>query len=63
MYYKGRSKEEVEKEVPFEIICTNCGSHDVDVVALEYHDLDIKCNNCGSYLSHGRYNETKYGRY
>ena len=60
MYYRGRSKEEVEKETPFTVICNNCGSHDVTVTACEYHDLDIKCNRCGSYLGCGIYNEATY---
>ena len=60
MYYRGRSKEEIKKETPFTVICNNCGSNDVTVTAFEYHDLDIKCNYCGSYLSHGRYNEKEY---
>ena len=58
MYYKGRSKE--EKEIPFDVICTNCGSHNVTVTAFEYWDLEIKCNSCGSYLSCGRYNPETY---
>lgn len=60
MYYKGRSKE--EKEIPFDVICTNCGSHNVTVTAFEYWDLGIKCNSCGSYLSYGRYNPETYER-
>lgn len=60
MYYRGKSKEET-REVPFDIICTNCGSHNVTVTAFEYFDLGIKCNNCGSYLGdYGRYNPTAY---
>ena len=58
MYYRGTVKE--NKKPPFEVICTNCGSHNVDVTALEYYDLAIKCNRCGSYLSYGSYNETRY---
>ena len=58
MYYEGRSKE--EREIPFDVICTNCGSHNVTVTAFEYWDLEIKCNSCGSYLSYGRYNPTTY---
>lgn len=59
MYYRGRVKE--EKEVPFDIICTNCGSHNVTVTAFEYFDLGIRCNDCGSYLGdYGRYNPTAY---
>ena len=59
MYHKGKRKEEI-KEVPFEVICTNCGSHNVTVTAFEHWDLEIKCNNCGSYLSYGSYNPTTY---
>lgn len=60
MYYRGKNMEEVEKKTPFTVICNNCGSNDVTVIAFEYHDLDIKCNRCGSYLSCGRYNEAEY---
>lgn len=60
MYYKGKSKEDTKREIPFEIICTNCGSHNVDVIAFEHLDLEIKCRSCGSYLDCGTYNETKY---
>ena len=60
MYYRGRSNEEVEKKAPFTVICNNCGSRDTTVTAFEYYDLEIKCNCCGSYLSHGRYNEAAY---
>lgn len=59
MYYKGKNKEEA-REVPFEVICTNCGSHNVDVTAFEHWDLEIKCRNCGSRLEYGSYNPTKY---
>lgn len=60
MYYKGKSKEEIKREVPFEVICTNCGSHDVNVTAFEHWDLEIKCRSCGSRLEYGSYNPTKY---
>lgn len=59
MYHRGKSRDEV-KNVPFEIMCTNCGSHNVDVTALEYMDLQIKCRSCGSRFEYGSYNETKY---
>ena len=59
MYYKGKNKEEV-RVVPFDVTCTNCGSHNVDVTALEYLDLQIKCRSCGSRLEYGSYNPTKY---
>lgn len=59
MYYRGKTEEEI-KEIPFDVICTNCGSHNVTVTAFEHFDLEIKCNICGSYLSYGRYNPTSY---
>ena len=59
MYHRGKKKDEI-KEVPFEIICTNCGSHNVDVDALEHQDLQLRCKKCGSYVHCGTYNETKY---
>ncbi len=60
MYYKGKDKEEMTIKVPFDVICTNCGSHNVDVTAFEYWNLGITCKNCGSYLEHGSYNPTRY---
>ena len=60
MYYRGKSKEETSKNIPFEVICTNCGSNNVDVMAFEHWDLEIKCRSCGSRLDYGCYNPTKY---
>ena len=60
MYYKGKSMEEMNKQIPFDVICTNCGSHNVTVTAFEHWDLEIKCNSCGSYLTYGRYNPMSY---
>ena len=57
MYIKGKIKE-VVKEVPFDIVCNNCGSH--NVTAWAYEDLEIECENCGSYLIDGKYNPTDY---
>ena len=59
MYHKGTSREEA-KEIPFDITCTNCGSHNVDVIAFEHWDLEIRCKSCGSYLDCGCYNPIKY---
>ena len=59
MYTKGTNKY-LGNPRPFTVICNHCGSHDVTVVALEYYDLAIKCENCGAYLSYGRYNEKDY---
>lgn len=60
MYYKGKDKEEEVKEVPFDVVCNNCGSHNVTITAFEHWDLEIKCEKCGSYLTYGRYNPIKY---
>lgn len=60
MYHRGERTDKVITEAPFEISCTNCGSHDVDVIAFEHWDLEIRCNKCGSYLDAGKYNETKF---
>lgn len=57
MYIKGKIKEEV-KEAPFDIVCNNCGSHNVTVIAFD--DLEIECENCGSCLIDGKYNPTTY---
>lgn len=59
MYCRGKSKEEI-KDVPFDVVCTNCGSHNVTITAFEHLDLEIKCEKCGSYLTYGRYNPIKY---
>ena len=58
MYHKGENKIKI---VPFEIRCTNCGSHNVEVFAYEYRDLGIVCMTCGSRLDDcASYNETTY---
>lgn len=59
MYHRGKKKEEIKK-APFEIICTNCGSHNVTVTAFEHWDLQIRCKECGSYVDCGSYNEMEY---
>ena len=60
MYYEGRTLEEINA-APFKVICNNCGSHDVTIIAYEYYDLGIKCNRCGAFLGdYGKYNETDY---
>lgn len=58
MYYKSKRKENTF--VPFDVVCNNCGSHNVQVTAFEHYDLEIKCRSCGSYLSYGSYNPMKY---
>lgn len=59
MYHKTNYHRD-PKPVPFRIECTNCGSHNVNVTAFDYYDLQIACNCCGSYLTYGSYNETIY---
>lgn len=59
MYHKMNYQD--RKLVPFRVECTNCGSHDVNVTAFDYYDLQIACNCCGSYLEYNKsYNETLY---
>ena len=59
MYHRG-NKDGI-KSVPFEIRCTNCGSHNVEVFAYEYNDLGITCMACGSRLEEiASYNEVAY---
>lgn len=53
MYYRGKNSN----VVPFEIECTNCRSHDVDVHTTRRNELEIKCNKCGSYVNTDSYNE------
>ena len=56
MYYSGE-----KGKIPFEIKCTNCGSHNVDIDSFEDGELCIECNNCGMYLNDtGSYNEANY---
>lgn len=60
-YRKGKIKK--EDKAPFEIKCSNCGSHNVEVVAFEYRDLQLKCRSCGSCIYDiGIYNEMTYIR-
>lgn len=61
MYTEGRDiKKDESKPKPFTIKCNCCGGTDVTVTAFEYYDLGIQCNECGAYLSHGRYREKDY---
>lgn len=48
---------------PFEIECTNCRSHDVDVRALKRNQFEIRCNKCDSYLNSNSYNELTFREY
>ena len=54
------NKEEVKNSIPFEITCTNCGSHDVIITAFDHLNLEIKCKGCGAYLNCGRYNQSTW---
>ena len=58
--YRRINHEEKEYFVPFDVICNNYGSRNVQVTAFEHYDLEIKCNRCGSYLSYGSYNPSSY---
>lgn len=58
MCHKGINSETTF--VPFKVECTNCGSHNVNIIAFECGDLGIKCNKCGSNLNVNSYNELKY---
>ena len=58
MYHKGKAPKKDTK--PFSIECSNCGSHNVTILACEYKDLLIECNTCRSYLDTDWYNETTY---
>ena len=58
MYYRGSVKNKLE--APFIVQCTNCGSHNVDVIAFENNELEFKCKHCGSRLDVGMYNEKTY---
>lgn len=59
MYTKGRDTKK-DKPKPFTIKCNCCGGTDVTVISFEYHDLGIKCNECGAYLDCGSYREKEY---
>ena len=39
-----------KKKHPFAITCRKCGSNRVAIYAYDYHDLEIKCKNCGLFL-------------
>ena len=61
-YRKGKTKKECK--APFEIKCSNCGSHNVTVTAFEYRDLEIRCRSCGNVIDDiGTYNEMNYMGY
>lgn len=57
MYYNWIPQENIR--APFEIVCTICGSHNVDIFAEGYLMLEIICRNCGATLECGEYNEVK----
>ena len=59
MYFRGIKN--AVRETPFEVICTNCGSHNVDVIAFDFRELGFCCKCCNSRLEVALYNETKYG--
>ena len=48
---------------PFEIECTNCRSHDVDVRPFKRNKFEIRCNKCDSYLNTNCYNELTFREY
>jgi ribosomal protein L37AE/L43A len=48
-------KMDSKKKHPFAITCRKCGSNRVMVSALEYYDLILKCEDCGTYVSCGTY--------
>ena len=53
-------KNEKKNEAPFEVICSKCGSHNVNVAAFDFLDLEIKCKNCGNHIVYGCYNEVSF---
>lgn len=64
MYQYRKSKNKKEDKAPFEIRCTKCGSHNVEVFAFEYRDLGIRCRSCGQNVNDiGIYNEMNYMNY
>lgn len=64
MYYdyehQTRNKMDGKSKHPFAITCRKYGSNDVVVIAYEYHDLGIKCRDCGFHLGCGDYYTKKY---
>lgn len=55
----GQKKMDSKKKHPFAITCRQCGSNSVAVYAFEYHDLEIRCKNCGNTLHCGVYHTDK----
>lgn len=47
-------------KAPFKVECANCGSHNVEIVAIGYGKLLIACKHCDSRFDEFRYNETEY---
>lgn len=41
----------------FEIICKNCGSHDVSISSYDLGYISLECNDCGNLCECGYYNE------
>jgi transcription elongation factor Elf1 len=61
MYQYRKNVNKKENKPPFEIRCTNCGSHNVTITAFEYRDLEIRCRSCGQSADDiGVYNEMNY---
>ena len=52
--------EEQKFKHPFVITCKKCGSDNIQVFALEYNDLAIRCSDCGLYLNCGSYHTKEY---
>jgi hypothetical protein len=55
MYHRGNNVS----VSPFKIECSNCRSHDVDI-HINKNELEIRCNQCGSYVDVDEYNELTY---
>lgn len=46
-----------KRKYPFHIACRNCNSNNVTVRAFDYHELEIKCNSCGTICDCGMYED------
>ena len=64
MYYdyeeRKNKKMDSKAKHPFAITCRKCGGNDIVVIAFDYHELEIKCRDCGVCLDCGMYYTQAY---
>lgn len=43
------------KKHPFKITCKICGSHNIRISAEDWNDIELRCEDCGTYTNCGVY--------